>query len=268
MHSTLTVMSLRIESARGRAVSIHRAAAKRNSRIDIFRLWIPYALCPGPNGLAAPVRTQPSTLHLVVSHKYAAVSLHPRALVLYAGDMAQSTDNRDRSNGGTPPGISRLTVPEAARALGISPEAVRNRLSRRTLNSVKEDGTVYVLLEADRLRHTDDTSDGTPRSADNRSRYTDDTSDDIPGDSDSLISAKDETIRVLSEQLEAERTASSELRRIVAGLVQRVPELEAAPEPRDIPMTSSDSAGKGDAPSDQQEPAQRRSWLHRFFFGP
>src|SRR3954449_4255323 len=111
----------------------------------------------------------------------------------YAGDMAQSTDD-------IPPNISRLTVPEAARGLGISPEAVRNRLSRGTLRSVKENGTVYVLLETDRLRYTG----GTPN--------------DIPGASDALISAKDETIRVLREQLEAERAASAELRRIVAGL--------------------------------------------------
>lgn len=178
--------------------------------------------------------------------------------MLYASDMVQPIGERDRSNGGTPPGISRLTVPEAARALGISPEAVRNRLSRRTLNSVKEDGTVYVLLEADRLRHTGDTPEGTPRSADNRSRYTDDKSDDIPGDSDSLISAKDETIRVLSEQLEAERTASSELRRIVAGLVQRVPELEAAPEPRGDPVSPSEDSTNGESP----EP-ERRSWWRR-----
>ena len=177
--------------------------------------------------------------------------------------MAQSTDNGDRSNGGTPPSVSRLTVPEAARALGISPEAIRNRLSRRTLNSVKEDGTVYVLLEADRLRHTGNTSDGTSRSADNTSRYADGTSDDIPVVSDSLISAKDETIRVLSEQLEAERTASAELRRIVAGLVQRVPELEAIPEPRESPHTPSEQQGNGYPPGSQE----RRSWWRRIFEG-
>ena len=168
--------------------------------------------------------------------------------------MVQSTGDINRSNGGTPHDISRLTVPEAARALGISPEAVRNRLSRRTLNSVREDGTVYVLLDTDRLRHTGNTSDGT--------------SDDIPVVSESLISAKDETIRVLSEQLEAERTASAELRRIVAGLVQRVPELEAVPEPRDTPMTGSEGAGEGDVSPKQKEPVQRHSWLYRFFFGP
>jgi hypothetical protein len=44
--------------------------------------------------------------------------------------------------GDTPRDISRLIVPEAARQLGISPEAVRNRLSRGTLKSVKEGGTV------------------------------------------------------------------------------------------------------------------------------
>ena len=110
-------------------------------------------------------------------------------MLFYAVDMAQS-------NNDIPTDILRLTVPEAAQALGISPEAVRNRLSRGTLPSAKEDGTVYVLLEADSARHTDDVSH------------------DIPGDAGALISAKDETIRILREQLEAERAASAELRRI------------------------------------------------------
>ena len=65
----------------------------------------------------------------------------------------------------TPPDISRLTVPEATRQMGISPEAVRNRLSRGTLRSVRENGTVYVLLKVDRTdrtRHTGDTSTDRP----------------------------------------------------------------------------------------------------------
>ncbi len=51
----------------------------------------------------------------------------------------------------TPPG-RRLTVSEAAGALGISAEAVRSRLKRGTLRSVKDDATVYVLLETDQSR--------------------------------------------------------------------------------------------------------------------
>jgi hypothetical protein len=174
-----------------------------------------------------------------------------------------------RSNGNIPNGttndksqsIDRYTVSEAAQALDISPEAVRNRLSRGTLNSVKENGSVFVLLAADMLRHTTDRSSDRP---DDISRHTDDT----PGSPSSLISAKDETIGVLKAQLEAERAASAELRRIVAGLVQRVPQLEAASDTREASVTASDNPGREPAaPEEQQEPAQPRSWWHRFFFG-
>jgi hypothetical protein len=170
----------------------------------------------------------------------AKVALSPGAALFYAADMAQA-------NSDIPSDILRLTVPEAARALGISPEAVRNRLSRGTLESAKEDGTVYVLLEADRVQHTADESH------------------DIPSaEAGALISAKDETIRVLREQLEAERAASAELRRIVAGLVQRVPELESPTEPREAPETASEEPDKGAPPPTGEE---RRSWWRRLF-GP
>jgi hypothetical protein len=182
----------------------------------------------------------------------------------YANDMAQSNGERDQHNGDTPPGISRLTVPEAARALGISPEAVRNRLSRGTLNSDKEDGTVYVLLPADKVRHTDDRSRYTTDKPISTSQHTDDRSTDIPVNSAPLISAKDETIRVLSEQLEAERTASAELRRIVAGLVQRVPELETTTETRESREAASDAPGRGTSQKDDDS-QEKPSWWQRFF---
>src|SRR5215207_5863050 len=41
----------------------------------------------------------------------------------------------------------RLTVPQAAQALGITEGAVRGRLKRGTLRSHREGGTVYVVLE-------------------------------------------------------------------------------------------------------------------------
>ena|SRR5215212_2641907 len=177
--------------------------------------------------------------------------------------MARS--NNDISNG--IPGnrsrsIDRYTVPEAAHALGISPEAVRNRLSRRTLESIKENGTVYVFLTPDMVRHTADRSADRPGGP---SRHIDGT----PDDPSSLISAKEETINVLKAQLEAERAASAELRRIVAGLVQRVPELEPAKdsssEPPEPTVTSSGETDKGRASPEQQEPSQRRSWWRAFF---
>jgi hypothetical protein len=114
-------------------------------------------------------------------------------------------------------------VPEAAEALGITTDAVRMRLSRWTLASERHEGRVYVLLESD-------------------------ITNDRPDDTTTLIAAKDETIEILREQLraqreqlQAEREAHAEARRIIAGLVQRVPELEAAPEsPPESPETATE----------------------------
>jgi hypothetical protein len=194
-------------------------------------------------------------------------ALYPTRAMPYAIDMARSTG--DIPNG-TPNDISRLTVPEAAQVLGISPEAVRNRLSRGTLKSEREKGTVYVLLEIDRSRSTTDTPN-------DQSRHTGDRSSDISGDPSALISAKDETIRVLTEQLEAERAAGAELRRIVAGLVQRVPELEPAresssvpPEATGEPETVAEEPYSTHAPPQPEKPVSgeqesKRSWWREFF---
>ncbi len=181
--------------------------------------------------------------------------------MLYAAFSMRYT--ADTSNG-IPNGLSRLTVPEAAKVLGISPEAVRNRLSRGTLDSIRMSGMVYVLLPTDRPRHTDDIPNGTPK--------------DIPidisgvfgqGSRPALISAKDETIRVLENQLEAEREASAELRRIIAGLVQRVPELEAPPESRESPETATNlhQGGGGHPQGDDagRETTKSRSLWRRIF---
>jgi hypothetical protein len=48
--------------------------------------------------------------------------------------------------------VRRVTVAEAARMLNLSAEAVRSRVQRGTLDSIKVDGTVYVLLDADRAQ--------------------------------------------------------------------------------------------------------------------
>src|SRR5215210_1354575 len=87
------------------------------------------------------------------------------------------------------------------------------------------------------------------------------TQGDRSGESSPLISAKEETIRVLEAQLEAEREASAELRRIVAGLVQRVPEIEGPAEPREpSEAVREPSAGTSTSPDQEGLP-----WWKRFF---
>ena len=58
--------------------------------------------------------------------------------------------------------------------------------------------------------------------------------------------AQREGIDFVERQLEQANERDRENRRIIAGVVQRVPELEAVPEPRGTPETSSkDSAWGG-----------------------
>jgi hypothetical protein len=78
----------------------------------------------------------------------------------------------------------------------------------------------------------------------------------------------------LRKQLEQANERDRENRRIIAALTTRIPELPPAREHSDSsdkagsPLSSSDAEGSGTVISNEQEPAQRRSWLYRFFFGP
>ena len=150
----------------------------------------------------------------------------------------------------------RMDLKEAAQKLGITSDSVRKRVKRGTLPSeTGEDGRLYVWLDL--------ASDSRP-----------DTGSDIDSPNVSpdglgvLVEAKDETIRVLEAQLRAEREASAELRRIVAGLVQRVPEQEPvrepSPQPSETPTTSAEPRSDTQAPP-KEENMERRSWWRRFF---
>jgi excisionase family DNA binding protein len=104
----------------------------------------------------------------------------------------------------------RLTVQEAAGELGISTDAVRMRLQRGTLRKHRDgEGRVYVLLTGDESK---------PNVRPN-------------GDATPLLEAKDDTIRILREQLAAEREANRENRRLLLAALERpVRELEAGAE--------------------------------------
>jgi hypothetical protein len=135
----------------------------------------------------------------------------------------------DRTN----PPSRRLTVDQAADALGVTAEAIRGRIRRDTIAFERVGGRVYVLLPDE--QQTEQTPD------------------------------QSELVAVLREQLAAERQAHAEARRIIAGLVERLPpQLEAPSEARESTQTERaeprpDSAGA-------QEGA-RRPWWRRMFGG-
>ena len=142
----------------------------------------------------------------------------------------------------------RLTIAEASDLLGISKDAVRMRIKRGTLRSEKTDDRVYVWL------------DNVPDA-------------DHNADSTALIAAKDETIRTLRDQLESERRANEENRRLLAGLIERMPTLEAGTEPSSSQEPSrAPGAATEESVSAESRPATGRSqedphkpWWRRVF---
>jgi hypothetical protein len=171
-----------------------------------------------------------------------------------------------------------VTADEAARALGLSVDAVRKRVQRGTIAHEKDQaGRVRIILDdAETLQDTPQDTTRQPR----------------PDHTAELIAT-------LREQLQAERQAHAEARRIIAGLVERIPAIdaprgeesspseatespsEATPQPGRVgpqPAASKSTQAQeshemhmpevhgGPLPRDQQE-ASERPWWRRMFGG-
>jgi hypothetical protein len=105
----------------------------------------------------------------------------------------------------------RLNSKEAADVLGISVDAVRMRARRGTLEAEHDaNGRLYIWLDADEAPESD---------------------------AGAVVSEMRGRIEDLREQLQAEREANRENRRIIAALTSRIPELEAPSEARGSPET-------------------------------
>jgi hypothetical protein len=147
--------------------------------------------------------------------------------------------------------MRRYTVRDAADMLGISTGAVRNRLSRGTLRSVKDGGTVYVLLPAD-------ISQDAARDA-----------GDIPGDTP-LVEELRDRVRYLEGII---TTRGEEIRRrdvIISQLTDRIPAIEAqaSPESPESPTAATEQPGRVESQPQvegAQDGAERRSWWREFF---
>jgi|SRR5215218_775690 len=134
----------------------------------------------------------------------------------------------------------RVTVQEAADALGISVDAVRQRIRRKHLERAEPedvaDSRVYVWLNTDQTeaKHEPDVQ---------------------------LIESLQDQVRYLREELTAERRANDENRRLLAAALERIPpQLEASqePEPRSGASTPADAGGEA------QEPSERPWWRKIF----
>ena len=175
------------------------------------------------------------------------MTLQPAHAVAYAAAMRHDGD-------GTGDGTVRLTVRDAADVMGISAEAVRKRMKRGTVPTERDpDGTVRVLLDGDGTRPDD-------RPADRA-----DVDGTRPDEQAALAAAKDQTISLLREQLEAERTANRENRRLLAAALERIPALEAPRDGHETATAGPDGKDHRPANGGAQEGGDRRSWWRRWF---
>jgi chromosome segregation ATPase len=113
---------------------------------------------------------------------------------------------------------SRVSVYQAAEVMGVTVDAIRKRISRRTIPHERdEDGRVWILLDTDQDAASNVQDTDRPLS-----------------DSGALISEMRDRIASLERQLEQERQANSEHRRLLAAALERIPpQLEAPSEARE-----------------------------------
>jgi excisionase family DNA binding protein len=145
--------------------------------------------------------------------------------------------------------LDRLTVAQAADRLGVTQDAVRKRIARGTIRHEKDyEGRIFVYLNTFESESKTDQDNG----QDVESKTVSD------ADQDKYTRSLEDQVDFLRRELERKDT-------IIMSLTQRIPELEASPEPREGHGTASEETAKSTTPPEQQKPSQRRSWWRAFF---
>jgi hypothetical protein len=134
------------------------------------------------------------------------------------------------------------TLTDAARILGTSEGALRQRIRRGSLESYKEHGRVYVYLP-----RTDNVqvSVHTP-------------------ESQTLISEIQERVELLEQELERAHERDRETRRLLAAALERIPpQLEAPQETPNAPETTEYSSNSYSKQQEAELAAEREERRHR-----
>ena len=147
----------------------------------------------------------------------------------------------------------RLTVAQAAAALGITEGAVRSRIKRGTLPTTKEKGTVFVLL-----------GDGT-------SEANQPPNIGVPGDQSALIEALRDQIEDLRRERDDWKEQARMTDRLLSAAMERFPpQLEAPQETGESPQTVEEEPQRAEprpATGEAEVGGQLRSWLRRILRG-
>src|SRR5215210_712427 len=147
----------------------------------------------------------------------------------------------------------RLTVPQAAEALGVTVDAVRGRIRRGKLEAEHDAGAVYVWIDA---------------SEEADSRGPSSTSQRPSTDLAERIEDLREEVGYLREQLQHATERDRENRRIIAALTSRIPAIEAPQEAAEAAEAVEEAQERGaehrsttgGAQEGTERPQQRNGW--------
>jgi len=175
------------------------------------------------------------------------------------------------------PDKRRVTVAEAAEILGITAEAVRTRIKRDKLASVKDPpgraGTVYVLLEADQTGpNIDPTVQGQDQTTDQTRR--DERLVEMLREQvaylQGVIATRDRELEQRAEEIRRRDAALEREQQLTAIFADRLRELEAPREARGSSETAEEEPERAEPHSatiEAREGTQRRSWWRRMLGG-
>jgi|SRR5829696_4043462 len=142
--------------------------------------------------------------------------------------------------------MDRLTIPEAAEALGVTQSAVWQRVKRGTIHHEKDaEGKTYVFIQPT-VTKTDTVNDASP-----------------DGLHDTLFKAMQDQIETLKREVEDWKEEARRKDAILMTMAQRIPELQAAPDEQESPLSGSGGGDEGDARPD--DTGGSRPWWKRLF---
>jgi hypothetical protein len=141
-----------------------------------------------------------------------------------------------------------MPLRQAAAVLGVSESAIRKRVERGTLRSDKgPDGRRYVYLDVPEPG-ADTVADEVADMSATVER------DALTSEREDRVADLHAHIADLRGQLEAERTAHEQTRRLLGGALERIPQLEAPREPTGGPETVEKGPERAEPQSDAPVP--------------
>jgi excisionase family DNA binding protein len=143
--------------------------------------------------------------------------------------------------------LDRMTVAQAAEALGISQDAVRKRIARGTIRHDRDESNrVHVYLAPSETVHQTD-QDTTPDAASKTVQ-------------DAYVRSLEDQVRFLREELERKDA-------ILLNLTERIPQLEAPRDARGSPTEDASQQPGTLTPPEAETGGERRPWWRRVFGG-